>query len=102
MTKADFIEIMRAIQAQIALDKAKAMKLGEVFSNAFVANLIYDNSILINSLVNLLSKYNQISVDIIEWFIYDNDFGKNEMTLIINEEPINITDIESFYDTIIL
>ena len=40
------------------------------------------------------------SSDWVSWFVFENDFGKNELNVKINNRTFTITDEESFYYTL--
>ena len=87
MTKELFTKSILAIQCQNQHDIVVAEKLGEVFPNAFKANLLPDNHWLQNSLIENLqiamndefdTKYNQ---SWIEYFCWDLNFGDENYRL---------------------
>ena len=77
MKRKTFIKAMEALEAQMDYDNKMSDKSGEAFPNAFTPNLLYNNTIIIDGLINVLKKEMKDNFNWIEWFIYDTDFGKD-------------------------
>ena len=92
-----FINLLKALQEQKEKDRdfcsasRKVSLLGE--------GLHYDNSVLINALINaadnLLPEPEEKWVN---WFYYDSDFGKENLAIKINNEKYIPKTPEELYD----
>ena len=87
MTKELFTKSILAIQCQNKHDIVVAEKLGEVFPNAFKANLLPDNHWLQNSLIENLQIAMNDEFDTeykqswIEYFCWELNFGEDNYRL---------------------
>ena len=83
--KENFVFALTAIQEQLAKDKRSAELIAEALEiDEFV---LYDNSLLIKQIINLLSIW--FDKEDLEHYIFDLNFGR------IGEE---VTTIEEFYE----
>ena len=76
MKKKTFIKAIEAIKAQLEHDHNVSTQLGRVFSDAFEANLYYDNHFLSEGLLNVLQVELGDKGEWIGYFCYELDFGK--------------------------
>lgn len=97
MQKDLFIKSIEAIEKQCRHDESGAKKLGEVYSSAFDANLLYDNHHLHNALMEILQVQMQdtelcrFGQSWIEYFCWELDFGrKNDKMKATNADGSNI------------
>ena len=79
MEKKIFIEAIEALEKQMNYDKDISINLGNVFPNAFEANLVPNNSILSDMLMKILQIEMNDSTDFeqsaICFYCYELDFG---------------------------
>lgn len=97
MTKELFIKSIEAIEKQYRYDEMVAKKLGEVYTSAFDANLLYDNHHLSNALMEILqvqmedTTLCEFGQSWIEYFCWELDFGrKNDKMKATNADVSNI------------
>jgi hypothetical protein len=87
MTKADFIKMIDAIQAQMQCDLEIANHLSKAFPNAHAANLLPKNDMLHNALIECLEiamgdrEPGQYGNTWIKYFVYELDFGQEHYRL---------------------
>lgn len=81
MRKDVFVRALKALEAQMEYDISKSEELGKVFPNAFSANLIYDNSKLFDTVIEMLEVATEDKESWIHHFCYELDFGKEEYRL---------------------
>lgn len=89
-----FVSVISGMQVQSAYDKDYAFGLSELIKTDDV--VMYDNSILIKSLIYLLQRYfpaNKEGFCEIEFYCYTLDFGKNGE---------DYESVEDFYDRLVL
>lgn len=81
ISKELFVETIEKIKQQYNHDLQCAEKLKDVFPNAFTANLMYENHLIMNQLVKLLQVQlnDENEHSWIEYFMWELDFGaKND------------------------
>lgn len=81
ISKELFVETIEKIKQQHNHDLQCAEKLKDVFPNAFTANLMYENHLIMNQLVKLLQVQlnDENEHSWIEYFMWELDFGaKND------------------------
>lgn len=76
MTKETFIKALEAIQRQHEQDCEKAELLEKVFPESFAANLMYDNGLLQNAIIAILTEAMNDTDNFIEHFLWELDFGR--------------------------
>lgn len=75
ITKEQFISCMEAIKNQHDKDVENSGHLERVYA-AFKANLMYDNSILVKTLIGLLEALTKDNEKTIDYFICELEWGK--------------------------
>ena len=102
-----FVEAINTIERQVKLDRTNSKFLGKIFPNAYSENLIYDNSLLINVLIDVLCETMEDKKEYfddirwIEYFIYELNFGKDNDRLKVydkNNKEIPMGTPEELYD----
>lgn len=91
MKKELFISSIEAIKEQCKRDRKTSKYFGKAFPNAFEANLYPSNELLINAIIALLSE-DESDKDMIEWWIWEADFGKHFNSVWDDEDkkhPVN-------------
>lgn len=97
MKRETFIKAIEAIKKQLNHDTKVSEKFGEVFPNAFNADLMPDNHFLLNALIDVLG--DEIDGDgWIEWFCFEADFGVKAEVLDENKQPVKMTNAGDLYD----
>ena len=76
MTKETFISAIEAIEKQYKHDLECGELLTKIYPEAHGYTLSYDNHLLINALVSVLSEAMQDDNNWIEYYMYELDFGK--------------------------
>lgn len=107
MKKETFIEAIEALEKQIRYDIKVSKKMGEVFPNAFSANLMPDNHFIRNSLLKILqeemgdTEFCKNDQSWIEWFCFETDFGNESHRLQAfdeNKQPIKMNNADDLYN----
>ena len=88
ITKELFVETINAMMVQVKTDIKNAELIQEAFNSEF--SILYDNSRILNALINLLAVYFDKAE--LEFYIYQLDFGK------LGEEYLSP---EDFYDQLV-
>jgi hypothetical protein len=100
ITKKQFVSCMEAIKQQRDKDSANAKLLGQVY-DAFEANLMYDNHVVVNSLLGLLEALTGDENKTIDYFIYELEWGTQGHKLAITDtvrgKTWNLQSIEDLY-----
>ena len=76
MNKEQFVNCIDSIKKQMEYDTQSSIKIGEVFSDAFTANLRYNNDFVIDALFDVLTIIFGDSGGWIGYFVYELEFGK--------------------------
>ena len=97
MKRETFTNAIESIKKQHEIDNENAELLGKVFSNAFSANLLYDNSTISDAIIKLLETEMQDRHEWINYFCYELDFGRENERLKVydsedNEIPLKTAD----------
>lgn len=106
MTREVFIESINAIQEQLEYDTHVASLFGNVFPDAFEANLLPKNHILQNALVHVLQQeMNDTTIcsygmTWIEYFMWELEFGAKYKTssVTVNGEPVSMKTAGDLYE----
>lgn len=103
ISKELFVETIEKIKQQYNHDLQCAEKLKDVFPNAFIANLMYENHYIMNQLVKLLQvAFNdETEYSMIEYFLWELDFGKknNELSAYrADKSKIDLSNAGKLYD----
>jgi hypothetical protein len=101
ISKQLFIETIEAIKRQSIHDKACAERIKGVYQNAFIANLLYDNSFVVEVLLKLLNVIFKDKSGWIEYFIYEMDFGSKDLGVWRGEIKVDLSDAGKLYDFLI-
>ncbi len=91
MNKELFIKAIDAIENQVRYDISVSKKISEVYPDAFQANLIYNNSSIVNALIEVLqdAMKDDIVVSWIEYYCFELDFGKENYRLKVYDKDKN-------------
>lgn len=98
-----FFESIQAIKKQFLIDKKCSDAFKIILPNDYVS--AYDNSVVVNQLIKVLQvemdDYNQHSI--IEYFIYELDFGKKyeDGCIRCNHQIIDISNEKKLYEFLI-
>lgn len=100
MKKETFIKSIEAIKLQWDNDKEKAQLLSKVFPENYEANMLYDNNIMKEAFIDLLTEQMNDNDGFIEYFIYELDFGKKgeKLAIIIDNKKICLKNSEDLYN----
>ena len=91
MKKKLFVETLEKLETQQNKDYKFAEILGQAFPNAFEANLLPDNDMIISQIIKLLEVDMEDENKWIDYFVYELDFGKNyKVGMITNEDKSEI------------
>ncbi len=106
MTKKLFVEAIEAIESQIRFDIELSKKLGDVFPNAYTANLLPDNHFVNDALMKVLQEEmnDNKSHSWIEWFCFETDFGNESWRIEAfdeNKNPIKLDNAGDLYDFLV-
>jgi hypothetical protein len=104
MTKELFIESIDIIKKQYLYDIECSELINKVYGNAFNANLLYDNHLLLNQLIKVLKDDIKDYSDTIEYFIYELEFGnkcKGDSITLKDGTKIDLHDAGKLYDYLI-
>jgi hypothetical protein len=104
MNRELFIETIEKIEQQHLHDVKCSKLLGQVYSNGFEANLMYENHLLMNQVIKIL----QVQMNDenghhswIEYFLWELDFGKKNKELQAFRQDnsiIDLSDAGKLYD----
>lgn len=105
-SKRFFKECIGNIKQQRKHDVECSLNIKKVFPDAFAANLLYDNSAIIDQLIKVLQvAFNDNHEHSwIDYFIYELDFGKKNKSLKVtgsNGENIPLSNAGQLYDLLI-
>lgn len=100
MKKETFIKSIEAIKLQWDKDKEEAQLLSKVFPENYEANMLYDNNIMKEAFIDLLAEQMNDINGVIEYFIYELDFGKKgeKLAIIIDDKKIYLKNSEDLYN----
>jgi len=101
MEKETFINAIESIEKQIRYDIEISEKLGEVFPNAFSANLLPNNQIISDSFFKVLREEMNDTDNWIKWYCFETDFGNESYRLIARNSDgskIKMTNASELYD----
>jgi hypothetical protein len=100
ITKELFVKTLVAIDNQLKADREFAENLSKAFKFAFEPNLLPDNHYLANALIELLQTiFNDNDADSwIEWWIFENDFGRNNLEVRVKDVAVELKNNDDFYD----
>jgi hypothetical protein len=101
ISKNQFVDAIEAIKKQLEHDRNCADKLKDVYKDAFKANLLYDNSFLLDGLLKLLNVIFKDKSGWIEYFIYEMDFGSKDLGVWRGEIKVDLSDAGKLYDFLI-
>ncbi len=75
-----FIETIEKIKQQYQHDVRCSKLLSQIYPNAFEANLMYQNNLLVNQIVKILQVElnDELPHSLVEFFIWELDFGKKQ------------------------
>jgi hypothetical protein len=109
ISKTDFVRAINAIKSYWANEEKLTKYLHEFFMDGH--SVVDFGNELTNTIVKLLAKNisekHEVSIkDYIEWFIYENDFGKRKLSIYHTleegtEKEHKITSTEKMYDYIV-
>lgn len=96
MEKEKFIKALEALQTQYDYDEEYATEIAEWYSG-HTANYYYNNSILFNTVIECLAE-NENELDMIDWFVYEQNFGRNDLEVYFNDEKFLIKSASDLWD----
>lgn len=104
ISKDQFASFVDAIRTQMNKDIENSRLLGKIYTNAFTANLLYDNSLIIDKLIEAVSLLSGGDRNVIEQFCYNTGYNKASyvMTTYQNDIEYNIATAEELYDFIMI
>jgi len=76
MTKELFVSSINALKKQLEHDNNFVESMHKAFPDTFDGNLLYNNSFLVDQILEILKTQLNDNGDWIEYFIYELDFGK--------------------------
>ena len=99
IAKKNFVRIIYALRTQYDQEREFSQAMGKYFDGHFVFNpkgKIYDE------IITALTDDLKIKDDLLEWWIWETDFGSNGNNWIeINDEKLVLSDASMLYDFII-
>ncbi len=98
MEKREFVKLLNAIEQQITYDTAVAGILGTVYPNVNAEQLTYNNSHLIETIIEHLEYEMNDRMAFIRYFIYDMIFGKDKKMVLHNKKSIDLGSSDKLYD----
>lgn len=99
ISKTQFVDAIEAIKKQLEHDRNCAEKLKDVYKDAFKANLLYDNSYVVDGLLKLLKEIFNDKSGWIEYFIYEMDFGSKDLGVWrADKSKVDLSDAGKLYD----
>lgn len=102
ISKKQFVDTIEAIKKQLDHDRNCADKLKDVYKDAFKANLLYDNSFVVEGLLRLLKEIFNDKSGWIEYFIYEMEFGSKDLGVWREDKSkVDISDAGKLYDFLI-
>jgi hypothetical protein len=109
MKKQLFVETIEAIQKQFEFDVEVSKHLGNAFPDAFQANLLPKNDILMNALIKVLQvEMNDLEVcehgqGWIEYFLWELDFGRENHRLKVTQDgkDVKMSNASELYEFLI-
>lgn len=105
--KDTFCRLLYAVKAQEKADLQRAKYLGKVFKNAFEPNLVYDNSLLRETLIDVLCEAagedrNAEFGSTIDYFIDELKWGtRKDLGVWVKDEKVDLSSVEKLYDFLI-
>lgn len=101
-----FVETIEKIKQQYEHDLQCSEKLKDIFPNAFTANLMYENHLIMNQLIKLLQvQFNDENEHSwIEYFMWELDFGVKNVKFKARDKDGNnipLSNSEELYDFLI-
>jgi hypothetical protein len=98
MTRENFIEIIDAIKTQWDYDIEFAKNMTVCFPDSWSANLMYNNQPLFTACIKALAVVMNCDVDTLDWWMYEHDFGSNDLRMYENDVEIDLSDAGKLYD----
>jgi hypothetical protein len=92
-----FIESIDYLKRQRKLDEEFAKNMNKAFPTVFQANLIPNHEEIIKGFINMLKWLIDDKNDLIEVFIYDDNFGRREMVVTANGSKHTIKNAEDLW-----
>lgn len=90
-----FIETINTLEKQFKKDHLFSEHMGMAFPNAFEANLLPDNNIIISQIIKLLEDLTNDNDEWIQYFIWELDFGKEYKDGCVNYKDGTNIDLSS-------
>jgi len=100
MNKETFKKAIKALEEQDKHDDKCSKAISIVYPNAFGVNLWYDNSILVDAILELLKAELGAASDWIEYYIYECDFGKNPNEVRVGKDVYNLDSVDNLWNLI--
>jgi hypothetical protein len=77
MTREKFISIIDKLEAQTLIDRQCSVAFSTILPNDYIS--LYDNDILFSAIIAMLKDALDDDTELIEYFIYDLDFGGEDI-----------------------
>lgn len=97
MNKKLFIESLNNLEKQYNVDVEFSKTMGKAFPNAFEANLLPNNHLLVDTVIKLLGDGLDDHIDWIGYYCFELDFGKNFEIGMISDD-VDISTPEKLWD----
>lgn len=98
MERETMIKALELIKEQMEVDRKFSKNMGKAFPDAFEANLLPNNTPLLEAVLTLLSNGDPMGREDISWFIYEADFGEKFGQIWIGEKEVDVSSIEAYVD----
>lgn len=93
-----FISAVDALRNQMELDAIVGEHLEKAFPSAYPASLSPDNSILYDTLINVLSETVGDTDNWVDWFCYETNFGEESYRLRAYDEDGKVIKMDNAGD----
>lgn len=105
ISKDKFIEIINNLGKQLEHDRKCSDAFSVILPNDYIS--LYDNGLLFSTIIDLLKEAfdDNIPNSNIEYFIYELNFGKEEMSataITIDDKTFPLTNAEELYNLLML
>ena len=90
MEKRQFKKCLKALDAQWQHDLEVTSGLGIAFPGAELDALLPDNSILVETVLQLMADGIGCDVSLLEWWCSDNDFGHNKLGVVVDGVVVKV------------
>jgi len=98
MNKPEILELLNEFYELYIELNNQINKLGELFGSIDDGTLTDSIFKLQDFVIEVISKKTGIELEWLDWFIFENNWGKNELVCSINKKDYIINSIEKFID----